>query len=100
MIPFPGPMLCIYLVIFAAVSWSTAPLQMVERPPADCLKPVRFSKERSDEFVNKVNSYRKSMVEGKQRNGQLESFLPVGENVLEMVSCKTFDVIEMLFNYV
>ncbi|EYC17588.1 hypothetical protein Y032_0030g2156 [Ancylostoma ceylanicum] len=53
---------------------------------ADCEKPKKFPEEKSKSFVKKINDRRRLMVQGKQKNGRLPSFLPLGENVVEMVS--------------
>ncbi|EYC17589.1 hypothetical protein Y032_0030g2156 [Ancylostoma ceylanicum] len=51
---------------------------------ADCEKPKKFPEEKSKSFVKKINDRRRLMVQGKQKNGRLPSFLPLGENVVEM----------------
>ncbi|EYC17607.1 hypothetical protein Y032_0030g2168 [Ancylostoma ceylanicum] len=81
-------MLCVYLFIFTAVSLSlsAAAIPGVERPPADCERPKNFPEWKSKSLVEKINLRRWLMVQGKQKNGPLESYLPVGENVVEMLS--------------
>ncbi|EYC17600.1 hypothetical protein Y032_0030g2165 [Ancylostoma ceylanicum] len=105
-------MLCVYLLIFTVVPLFPASIPGVERPAgnirevviplykqrdliwkqgcvvlADCEKPDRFPEEKSKSFVKKINDRRRLMVQGKQKNGWLPIFLPVGENVVEMVGC-------------
>ncbi|EYC17596.1 hypothetical protein Y032_0030g2162 [Ancylostoma ceylanicum] len=70
-----------------AVPLFAASIPGVERPAADCEKPETFPEGRSKSFVKKINDRRRLMVQGKQKNGRLGSYLPVGENVLEMVGC-------------
>ncbi|EYC43574.1 hypothetical protein Y032_0489g2372 [Ancylostoma ceylanicum] len=75
------------------LSLSTALRDGKIKPGGDCktkVIPITFPK--NDIYVEKINLYRKLMVEGKQRNGNTGKNLPTGENVAEMVSSKTFVV--------
>ncbi|KAL6729624.1 hypothetical protein Aduo_000664 [Ancylostoma duodenale] len=75
-----------YMVLpVTVVSLSTAEYQGGGEPPADCPKPEKFPKEKSDAFIKKVNEHRLQMIEGNQNNGPAgNGNLPTGENVLEM----------------
>ncbi|EYC17572.1 hypothetical protein Y032_0030g2143 [Ancylostoma ceylanicum] len=74
---------CVLLFLVAVLPLSTALHQGRVKPPAECeATEIKFP--RHDEYVKKINKYRKLMIEGNQRNGQRFRNLPMGENVLEM----------------
>ncbi|EYC17693.1 hypothetical protein Y032_0030g2217 [Ancylostoma ceylanicum] len=77
-------MLSLYLFIFVAGSVSTARIYHGEKPPAKCDEPIKFFKNRRDALLNYINERRRVMVEGEQRNGPTDEYLPMGENVTEM----------------
>ncbi|EYC17683.1 hypothetical protein Y032_0030g2212 [Ancylostoma ceylanicum] len=86
-------MLSLYLLIFVAVSLSTADYLEGGKPQAECDEPVKFTKDKSDAFIKKINEHRRLMVEGKQKNGKSNGNLPKGENVLEMRLSQPISVI-------
>ncbi|EYC43560.1 hypothetical protein Y032_0489g2364 [Ancylostoma ceylanicum] len=70
-------------LLFAILPLSAAFQHGAQKPAGDCRKnQIKFPEK--DKYVNKINEYRKLMIDGQQKNGKDGGNLPTGENVAEM----------------